>query len=231
MEIIEKKPELLVLKTDIDVSLANALRRSVEEIKTLAVDEVEFVKNDSALYDEVVAHRIGLIPLKTDIKANEKSEVELKIKKTGPGIVYSGDIVGGAKPAYSQIPITLLEKNQNFEAILTARMGSGLDHAKYVPGLCYYRHLLEVKSSPEIDKIVLNNSSPFKPKKEGSKWICDINDAQVEEITKISEDSVKQSNELLIFVESWGHFDSEIILKKSIEKLGLNLEEFEKAIK
>ncbi len=46
------------------IELANALRRSVDEIPVLAINEVDIYKNDSALYDEIIAHRLGLIVLK-----------------------------------------------------------------------------------------------------------------------------------------------------------------------
>ena len=49
---------------------ANTIRRAiVEEVPTLAIENVEFRKNSSILYDEMVAHRLGLVPLKTDLKS------------------------------------------------------------------------------------------------------------------------------------------------------------------
>src|SRR3989338_4141424 len=108
MEIIEKKPERIVLKMDENEVLANALRRSVAEVPTLAIDEVEIYKNDSALYDEIVAHRLGLVPLKTEKGMNEKTHIDLKLTKTGPCTVYSGDLKGNAEVIYDKIPITLL---------------------------------------------------------------------------------------------------------------------------
>ena len=48
---------------------ANAIRRAaIDDVHTMAVEVVEFRKNSSALFDETVAHRIGLMPLKTDAK-------------------------------------------------------------------------------------------------------------------------------------------------------------------
>ena len=71
METIEKTKTRIGFITNIDESLANAIRRSSSEIPVLAIEEVEFHKNDSALYDEILAHRIGLIPLKDTRKINE----------------------------------------------------------------------------------------------------------------------------------------------------------------
>ena len=57
-----KEDELSFVIRGINSSYANALRRSSEEIPVLAVDTVEVTKNDSMLYDEMLALRIGLIP-------------------------------------------------------------------------------------------------------------------------------------------------------------------------
>ena len=48
----DKKNHKLSFITDMDVSLANAIRRSVLEIPVMAIDEVEIIKNDSALENE-----------------------------------------------------------------------------------------------------------------------------------------------------------------------------------
>ena len=66
MTVLFNTPQKLVLRIPANEPLANAIRRSVAEIPVLAVDEVEIFKNDSALYDEMIAHRVGLIPLKTE---------------------------------------------------------------------------------------------------------------------------------------------------------------------
>ena len=54
---------------DANASYANALRRIImEDVPTMAIEDVEIRSNSSILYDEMIAHRLGLIPLTTDLK-------------------------------------------------------------------------------------------------------------------------------------------------------------------
>ncbi|KAF2088180.1 putative DNA-directed RNA polymerase I and III subunit Rpc40 [Saccharata proteae CBS 121410] len=51
----------------IDAAVANAFRRiMISELPTLAIEEVYILNNTSIIQDEVLAHRLGLIPLKGD---------------------------------------------------------------------------------------------------------------------------------------------------------------------
>lgn len=231
MEAVKKTPELLVLRMEANEPLANALRRSVAEVPSLAIDEVEIFKNDSPLYDEIIAHRLGLVPLKTEKGMTKKTKVSLKLSKTGPCTVYSSDLDGNAEVVFPKIPIVLLGEGHKLELVATAALGKGTEHAKFTPGLCYYRHLLEVKSSPEADKIVETSKGFIKPEKKGNKWLCDITDGEADTIRKFDKEAVSQSGEILFIIESYGMMDAKDILAKAAEALFDNLDEFEKAIK
>ncbi|MEK6929022.1 MAG: DNA-directed RNA polymerase subunit D [Nanoarchaeota archaeon] len=230
MEVIEKTPERIAMRLEITESLANAIRRSVAEVPTLAIDDVEIFKNDSAVYDEVLAHRLGLIPLKTEKGMSSKTKIDLKLSKEGPGLVYAGDLKGPVDAVYEKIPITLLGEGK-VELVATAILGKGIEHAKYTPGLCYYRSILEVKSSPEIDKIVEKSKGAIKNQKQGSKWLCDLNDAEINAIEKIDKEAIKNSKEIILIVESYGNMAAKDILLKAIDALCDNLDEFEKELK
>jgi len=71
ISILDKKDnELIFMIKGINNAIANTIRRTIiSDVPTLAVDEINFVKNQGPLYDEILAHRIGLIPIKTDLKA------------------------------------------------------------------------------------------------------------------------------------------------------------------
>ena len=51
-------------------AFANAFRRAmIGEVPTLAIEDIRIYDNTSALFDEMLAHRVGLIPLKTDLSS------------------------------------------------------------------------------------------------------------------------------------------------------------------
>ncbi len=232
MELILKTQEKLVLRVEENEPLLNALRRSVAEIPTLAINEVEIFKNDSALYDEVLAHRLGLVVLKTEKSMNSKTKIDFKLSKTGPCTVFAEDLEGAGEIIYPKTPITILGDENKLELVATAILGKGIDHAKFTPGLVFYRHILEIKSSPEIDKIVQKSTSGLiKPEKKGPKWFCDINDAEAKEIEELDNEAIKDSNEMLLIIESYGNMPAKDILSSAIDALSDNLDQLEKEIK
>jgi len=231
MQVISNTPEKLILRMDANEALANAIRRSISEVPTLAIDEVEIFKNDSALYDEVLAHRIGLVPLKTEKTHTEKSSIDLKLSKKGPCTVYAKDLEGPAEIIYNDIPLTILAEDQKLELIGTARIGLGINHAKHIPGLCFYRHFLEVKSSADTDEIIEKSKGLIKPEKKGSVWLCDLDEASAQKIEEKEPESIKEAEEILLIVESYGNMPAKDILAKAITALGKNLDIFAKVIK
>ena len=74
-EVVKKskdKNKMTFLIKNSSPGYSNALRRiMLTEVPVLAVETVEFRKNSSALYDEMLAHRLGLMPLTTDLKSYE----------------------------------------------------------------------------------------------------------------------------------------------------------------
>jgi DNA-directed RNA polymerase subunit D len=129
----------------------NTLRRlAMTEVPVMAIELVEFSKNDSILYDEIIAHRLGLVPLTTDaqsytrvtseeIGAKEylaQSSCKLTLKAKGPGVVYAKDLVSKdpkIKPVYPDMPIAKLLEGQELELVATAVLGIGKDHTKWSP--------------------------------------------------------------------------------------------------
>jgi DNA-directed RNA polymerase I and III subunit RPAC1 len=51
----------------IDAAIANAFRRIlIAEVPSMAIEDVFILNNTSIMHDEVLAHRLGLIPIKAD---------------------------------------------------------------------------------------------------------------------------------------------------------------------
>src|SRR3989344_5506471 len=171
VQLLEKDKETdkvnFILK-DSTPAFANVLRRiMLWEVPVMAIDEIEFKKNGSILYDEMIAHRMGLVPLTTDLKSYtlpEKCKCEgkgcahcqlkMSLKVKGPAMVYASDIKSkdpAVKPVYPKLPIVKLLKNQTLELEATATLGTGKRHAKWSPGHVYYTYLpkITVHDNPE----------------------------------------------------------------------------------
>lgn len=237
MEIINKKDNELVFKAKIDESLANSIRRYVGEVPVLAVDVVEISKNDSPLYDETIAHRIGLIPIKTEKEVTEKTEGKLKLSVKKEGEVNSGELSGNVDVVYDKIPITILSKDQELELTANVKTGKGSEHAKFSPGLIFYRGVAEISMDKEFKEEVQRTCPGNEVKEKGDKIviiddkekeICDVCEGICERAKKEAE--TNYTDELIINVESFGQLDVKDIFKKSVDVLKKDLTEVGKKI-
>ena len=158
IEILEKNDEFIKFSIKgINKGFANALRRTMMmEIPTMAIEWVDFIKNDSVLNDEIIAHRLGLIPLEFDLKQYNLPEkckcegkgcslcqVKFTLKKKGPCMVYSGDLKSrsGVKPKYDKIPIVELFEDEELELEAIAQLGFGKTHAKWQGAVVGYKEV------------------------------------------------------------------------------------------
>lgn len=230
MKIQEKTAEKLTFVEEFDVTLANAIRRSTMEVPVLAIDEVEIYKNDSALYDHIIAHRFGLIPLKNQ-KLKEGKELQLKLQVQG-GEVLAKEL--GSDVVYPEMPIVTLEKDQELEVVAKARMGKGKEHAKFSPGIMYYRHLNKIEIAKEGEKHselaelypeVFEFEGKLKVKNE---WASVLEEDDVKEFKGVA---IKPTEQLVFFIESWGQIDAEDIFNEAVDAVSSNLTELSKELK
>lgn len=155
VEVIEKSNERIVVRfSNVPRQYVNSLRRlAISEVPTLAIDDVVILENSSVMHDEAVAHRLGLIPLRTDpgrfvmpldcdCKSTlgcSKCRVLLVLDADANEktiVVTSGEIVSEdemVKPVSKDIPIIVLAPNQKLKFEAYARLGIGKDHAKWQP--------------------------------------------------------------------------------------------------
>ena len=168
IEVLEKtETNIRLIIRDADVTLMNALRRiGLAEVPSMAVDEVVMIENSSILQDEMIAHRLGLTPLKTDLDSYNLPEdcpcqsefgcnlcrVTLTLDaeaKEGTRTVYSGELVSenpNISPVSDKIPIIKLVKGQKLKLEAYARLGKGKNHAKWQPvSVCAYKYFPKIE--------------------------------------------------------------------------------------
>ncbi len=153
LEVINKDNQKISVKLkDVPLQYANALRRiCLNGVPVFAIDTVDIIENSSVLPDEGLAHRLGLIPLTTDLsRFNEPSKCECQ-SETGCSnckvmlVLDSGDTDvtktilsneissedDSIKPVSDKIAIVQLAPNQRIKVECYARLGRGTEHAKW----------------------------------------------------------------------------------------------------
>jgi len=146
------KQRISVKLKDIPLPYSNALRRiCLNGIPVFAIDTVDIIENSSVFADEALAHRLGLIPIKTDLtRFAEPSKCECK-SETGCSncrvmlvldsgdtnttrTVFSNELSSEDKdiaPVSDKIPIIRLTQGQRVKVEAYAKLGRGTEHAKW----------------------------------------------------------------------------------------------------
>lgn len=153
LEIVNQdKQKISVRLKGIPIQYANALRRiCLNGVPVFAIDTIDIIENSSVLPDEGLAHRLALIPLKTELsRFVEPSKCECK-SETGCSncrvmlvldsgetdttkTVLSSDLISedeDVKPISDKIPIVNLAPGQRVKLEAYARLGRGSEHAKW----------------------------------------------------------------------------------------------------
>lgn len=243
--------KLTFLIKDTNAAFVNTLRRVMtSEVPTLAIRNVTFVKNNSALFDEVVAHRLGMLPLVTDLDSYvlkekctckgagcAKCQVSITLKAEGPLTVYASDLKSQdpkVKPVYPKMPIIKLLKGQELEFEAVATLGLGKEHTKFSPCHVYYKGypkitIDKVKNIEDVAKSCPVNVYEAKGR--------NLNVVNLEACTLCMacvdvcdpKDSVKvegSEKDFIFTIESWGKLSAEEILKRTLDVVDEKLTEF-----
>ncbi|MDK2849887.1 MAG: DNA-directed polymerase subunit [Candidatus Woesearchaeota archaeon] len=240
----------------VNAAFVNSIRRAIlAYVPTLAIEEVDFYKNSSPVYNEVLAHRLGLLPLITDLDTYEippkdvdprdfaKYHVAFKIKKTGPCVVRGKDIEFNdpkIKVAQPEMPIVTLLEGQELEATGIAVLGIGKEHAKWSPAHVYYKNYPQIKvkkpTTSKADAIVeICPKKLFKIENsklkvdEGRIHECSLCRACVENFPEEISFEPKE-DEFLFSVESFGQLPHKVILEKASEVLTEQLNKISKLL-
>jgi len=263
IELIDKEKEIVnLLVKDTNPTEVNMLRRMIiNDVPTLAIEEVNFIKNSSALYDEMVAHRLGLVALTTDLKSyNLPTECKgikkgetvctkencphhtllFKLKVKGPKTVYAEDLESKdkkIKPVYSKTPIVGLLKKQELELEATAVMGQGGDHAKFSSGLAFFRGHPQIK--------IKNVKNPDSIKAICPKKVYDVKGGKLKTVddkkcilcnacvdASEGEIEVKGSDtDFILTLEPWGQLKPDEMLSAAVDMMDSKLDSFNKLLK
>jgi DNA-directed RNA polymerase subunit D len=148
LELKDRKARFVL--SDVTAAFANSLRRAmVSDVPKMAIDYVDIYDNTSVLFDEMLALRMGLIPIKTNLDQYELQEnckcngegcslcqVSFTLSAEGPCVVHSRDMKSSdpeTVPADDNIPIVELKEGQKIVLTAVARLGKGREHAKFQP--------------------------------------------------------------------------------------------------
>ena len=153
LEIISKDEHKMSLKLKgIPLQYANALRRiCLNGVPIFAIDTVDIIENTSVLPDEGLAHRLGLVPIKTDLaRFNEPAKCDCQsetgcsnckvmlVLDTGDTdvtkTIFTDELTSeddSIKPVSDKIPIVQLAPGQRVKVECYAKLGRGREHAKW----------------------------------------------------------------------------------------------------
>ncbi len=256
IEVLKKgRFELKLLIKGISNIYANTLRRiCISEVPTLAVDTVMFNENNSAMFDEILSHRLGLLPLKTDLDilvprsrcscefGCPNCTVIYKLDKKGPATVYSKDLISDHPeliPVEGNVPLTKLTENQEISLQAFAVLGIAKHHAKWQPAICSYKNVPSIEVSDECDqckKCIEECPKKLFKIKDNKVAVEDVNSCTLckacqEACPKdaIDVDYIKDS--FVFKIESFGSLYAKNVFMKALEVLDEKADGFSEALK
>ncbi len=146
----------------VSTTTLNSVRRAIMHmVPVLAIEHVTIYKNDSVVFDEFLAHRLGMLAIRTDPKTYRLGDkVKMVLEKEGPGTVYARDIKI-TDPKIEVIdegtPVTQLKKGGHLQIEMEAVMGTGSEHVKWQPAVVGYEEVRTgKKNDTDADTFILN---------------------------------------------------------------------------
>ena len=248
-------------------AMANALRRTMlQDIPKMAIDKVEFhlgpiMQDDkeyesvTSLFDEIIAHRLGLIPVPTNDQFTFQKDcscggvgcpgctIMYSLNKVGPGTVLSGDLMplgdSTLKVKDEAIPIVELTDTQAVLIYATAVMGTAKQHVKWQAafGVGYsYMPTVTIKADKagvaEVQEAAASYPGLFKV--EGGKLVvddiyraCTYGKAVEQDPVLQNAVTVEWDDTAFVFkYETDGSLTARQVLDKAVEILEQKAEEF-----
>jgi DNA-directed RNA polymerase subunit D len=232
----------------------NTLRRMMmNEVPTMAIEVVEMHRNDSILYDEVLSHRLGLLPLTTDLgsyslpSAEEiesrdylaQSSVKMTLEAKGPCIVFAKDLKSKdpkVKPVFPETPLVKLLEGQELRLEATAVLGVGRSHAKWSAGHAFYRKVPSITIKNPSNVACAQACPTGTLVEKGGKTVLTDEKTCILCMACVDVDHGKSvevvpGTDFLFKLESWGQLEPSEIVEKSLDVYNAQLKEFEQLVK
>jgi len=259
---------------DVNYSFVNSIRRSlVSMVPCLAIHEVDFhmgslgayvdeesgeekeYESISAMFNEIVAHRIGMLPIPTDEKTIEafgdsigddskQPDIMYSLHKQGPCTVYSGDLepVNGDTTLTipeTSVPIVKLAEGQAILVYAKAKMGTAKQHAKWQTAVAprFYQAPTLTVSSGKGSKTVIDVVGKENFKKKGKNHIIEDPVKAHEAIKKLEslwndEDAQKamtitrNKTHFILEFETTGAMEAKLALEQALKSLDTHCKDF-----
>tara|TARA_B110000014_G_C20022483_1_gene530576 strand:+ start:193 stop:1050 length:858 start_codon:yes stop_codon:yes gene_type:complete len=259
---------------DVNYSFINSIRRSlVSMVPCLAIHEVDFhmgslgsyveeesgeekeYESISAMFNEIVAHRIGMLPIPTDAKTIEafgdsvnddskQPDIMYSLHKQGPCTVYSGDLepVNGDTSLNipeTSIPIVKLTEGQAILVYAKAKMGTAKQHTKWQTAVAprFYQAPTLTVSSGKGSKNVIDVVGKENFKKKGKNHIIDDPVKAHEAIKKLESlwnDEAAQKamtitrnkTHFILEFETTGAMEAKLALEQALKSLDAHCKDF-----
>ena len=259
---------------DVNYSFINSIRRSlVSMVPCLAIHEVDFhmgslgsyvdeksgeekeYESISAMFNEILAHRLGMLPIPTDAKTieafgdsvNDESkqpDIMYSLHKQGPCTVYSGDLepVNGDTSLNipeTNVPIVKLTEGQAILVYAKAKMGTGEQHAKWQTAVAprFYQAPTLTVSSGKGSKTVINVAGKENFKKKGKNHVIEDPVKAHEAIKKLEslwndEDAqnamtvTRNKTHFILEFETTGAMEAKLALEQALKSLDTHCKDF-----
>lgn len=243
-KISEKNNITRLLVKGSDIAMMNAVRRAVlNSVPTLAIEDVSIYENSSVLFDEYLAHRLAMVPIKTDLKRHKPGDkVKMLLEKEGPATVYSRDLKSTdprAEAVSKGIPLVKLNKGQKIKMEMQAVMGTGKVHAKWQPAAIGYRELPIIAANKNCDlcgkcvEACARKLLEMKAKKIELKDVleCDLCGKCRDACEKGALDLDYECSSFLLVIDNHGNLKINEMLLKAVEALDEKNKEFARLMK
>jgi len=213
--------------------ILNALRRTMLlHVPVFAVKSIAVYKNEGVMPDEMLAHRIGLVPI--DSNDVDDKEHHLALKKTS-GTVYSGDIEGSLDIPLKNIPLNVLNDNKTLELELLVTKGTGEEHAKYIPANVFFHNVVNIKQNANVEDIEKLCPLNLLDKKANTVFLKDPYSCNLcrfcESKTKHVLELVYNNSEFVFTIEPFGQLNLGTLVKGAVEHLTNELNELKAQLK